>query len=229
MKALIIGDGLLGSELHKQTSWDYISRRKNGIDFCVPPTYANYLDDYDCIINCVANTDTYSDDREGHWNVNYKGVADLVHLCNQKEKLLVHISTDYIYSNSKQNCKETEVPVHCATWYGYTKLLADGYVQLKSNNYLLIRCTHKPTPFPYDKAYVNLIGNYDYVDVIAEIIVKLIEKGALGTYNVGTEVKSMHQMAKDTSEGVIPINGMCNNEMPLDVSMDVTKLTEFLS
>ena len=29
MKALILGDGLLGSELHKQTGWDYISRKKD--------------------------------------------------------------------------------------------------------------------------------------------------------------------------------------------------------
>ena len=29
---LIIGDGLLGNELIKQTSWQYISRKKDGID-----------------------------------------------------------------------------------------------------------------------------------------------------------------------------------------------------
>ena len=26
MKALILGDGLLGSEMQKQTGWDYVSR-----------------------------------------------------------------------------------------------------------------------------------------------------------------------------------------------------------
>jgi hypothetical protein len=33
MNILILGDGLLGSELIKQTGWDYISRKKNGFDF----------------------------------------------------------------------------------------------------------------------------------------------------------------------------------------------------
>ena len=229
MKVLIIGHGLLGKELVRQSGWDYISRHDNGIDFRNPETYAHHLDDYDCVLNCIANTDTYSDDKEAHWDVNYEGVANLVDLCNEKSKKLVHISTDYVYTNSKKNCKETEVPVHCPTWYGYTKLLGDGHVQLKSKNYLLIRCTHKPTPFPYDGAYVNLIGNFDYVDNIGKIIIKLVEGDASGIYNVGTELKSMYQMAKETSDHVKPINAVCDSNMPSDVSMDITKLKDFLS
>ena len=29
MKVIVIGDGLLGSELVKQTGWEYVSRKKN--------------------------------------------------------------------------------------------------------------------------------------------------------------------------------------------------------
>ena len=43
---LILGDGLLGSELHKQTGWDYISRKKDGIDFTDIDSYKNYILDY---------------------------------------------------------------------------------------------------------------------------------------------------------------------------------------
>ena len=76
-KVLVIGDGLLGSELVKQTGWDYVSRKKNkksldmlmGIILC---------DDADTIVNCIANTDTYSDDKESMLNINYKFVVDLV-------------------------------------------------------------------------------------------------------------------------------------------------------
>jgi dTDP-4-dehydrorhamnose reductase len=55
---------------------------------------------------------------------------------------LVHLLT-YLYSGSVSNASESDVPVHCNNWYGYTKLLADGLVQLESNNYLICRCTHK--------------------------------------------------------------------------------------
>ena len=33
MAPLILGDGLLGSELRKLTGWDYVSRKNDGIDF----------------------------------------------------------------------------------------------------------------------------------------------------------------------------------------------------
>ena len=49
---LILGDGLLGSELHKQTGWDYISRKKDGIDFTDIDSYKNYILDYYEVINC---------------------------------------------------------------------------------------------------------------------------------------------------------------------------------
>ena len=33
MKVLVLGDGKLGSEIVKQTKWDYISRKKDKFDF----------------------------------------------------------------------------------------------------------------------------------------------------------------------------------------------------
>ena len=32
MKVLVLGDGLLGSELVKQSGWEYMSRKKDGFD-----------------------------------------------------------------------------------------------------------------------------------------------------------------------------------------------------
>ena len=32
MRVVVLGDGLLGSEIIKQTGWDIISRKKNGFD-----------------------------------------------------------------------------------------------------------------------------------------------------------------------------------------------------
>ena len=225
---LILGDGLLGSELVKQTDWDYISRKNNGIDFTNIKTYEHMLNDYDEVINCIAYTDTYNVSRDTHWKVNYEGVANLVDLCNMSEKKIIHISTDYLYTYSKVGATETDVPVHCSNWYGYTKLLADGYVQLKSNNFLLLRNTHKKTPFPYEKAWVNQIGNFDYVDIITKYIVKLIDKNAVGIYNIGTDVKTVYQLAKRTSSDVKPMYSMIDDTAPTNVVMDVSKLERFL-
>ena len=234
MKVLILGNGLLGSELAEQSKFNVLSRKEHGFDITDKSTYylmtklefgAVQYCDYDVIINCIANTDTYSDDKELHWNTNYKGVADLVDFCNKWKVKLVHITTDYIYSNSIPNATEKDVPVHCNNWYGYTKLLGDGYVQLKSNNYLIIRCTHKPNPFPSPKAWIDQIGNFDYVDKISSIILKLIKKQSIGIYNVGTELKSMYELSSKTNNTLPTLKP---SKIPGNVSMNIEKMKNIL-
>ncbi len=235
----ILGDGLLGSELNRQTGWDIISRSKDGFDIANQSTWDDLLlikehgvimcYKYDTIINCIAHTDTYSLDPNIHWNVNYKGVVDLTDYCTKYRIKLVHISTDYIYSNSNECAVENiDVPVHCANWYGYTKLLGDAYVQLKSDRNLVIRSTHKPRPFPYESAWVNQYGNFDYVDIISEMIIKLISKNCNGVYNAGTECKNMYNLARRTKPDVKFSNRLPDKSTPTDVTMDLTKLNAII-
>ena len=197
MKVLVLGDGLLGSEIVKQTGWDYVSRKAGNFNVdTIDDSLKNI--DVDVIVNCIANTNTYSTDKDSHWQLNYVFVNNLIDYCNNKNIKLVHISTDYIYAGSVTNASEEDVPVHCNNWYGYTKLLGDGLVQLKSKNYLVCRCTHKPNPFPYDSAWIDQIGNFDYVDVISKLIIELIMKDGYGVFNVGTEIKTIYDLAIKT-------------------------------
>lgn len=228
MKPIILGNGLLGKELSKQTGWDILSRSVDGIDLRDITTWAHLLLPYDTIINCIAHTKTYDDNKELHWDINYKAVAELVDYCNMHGKKLVHVSTDYVYANSINAPDENGVPVHQSTYYAYTKLLADGYIELKSKNYLILRGTHKPTPFPYDGAWLNHLGNFDYVNVIADFYIKLIKKDATGLFNVGTAFKSMYRLAQETQPNVVPIRNE-DIRVPLDVSMNVSKLKNFIN
>lgn len=211
-RVAILGSGLLGTELQKQTGWDVLSRKENNFDITQPDNFSFYFMDtfegtitsnkYDIIVNCIANTNTYSDNQTLHWEVNYKGVSHLVDFCNIHNIKLVHISSDYVYTNSIENASESDIPIHGNNWYSYTKLLADAYIQLKSNDYLICRGTHKPTPFPYDKAWVDQIGNFDYVDIISNLIIQLINKDNSGVFNVGTKTKSIFELATQTSQVV---------------------------
>lgn len=236
MKVVILGDGLLGSNIHQIMGWDVISRKKDGFDITQPELFSKYFIEchegviftpkYDVIINCIANTNTYSDDKQSHWGINYKGVADLVDFCNIHNTKLVHISSDYVYTNSVSNASENDIPIHGNNWYSYTKLLADAYIELKSNDYLICRGTHKPRPFPYNKAWMNQIGNFDYVDCIATWIVALIISNAKGLYNVGTETKTMYELAKQTNPDV---NAAFKSEnVPTNTTMNTNKLKQCL-
>jgi dTDP-4-dehydrorhamnose reductase len=222
MKILVLGDGLLGSEIVKQTDWEYLSAKKDGIDV---------VDDFfrlvkkicdikpDVLVNCIGYTNTYDLEREKHWKINYEFVVHLTQICAWNKIKLVHISTDYIYANTDGNKSENDIPVHQQTWYSYCKLLADGYVQLLDKNYLIFRCSFKPRPFPYDKAYINVKGNFDYVDVIAKQMIELINENREGIWNIGTEYKSITQLAKQT---VPDIPEWYSDKLP-SIEMDLTK------
>jgi hypothetical protein len=222
MKPVILGNGLLGTELHKQTGWDILSRKENKVEATNIISWSALLLPYDTIINCIANTNTYSNNKKAHWDINYKFVSELVTYCNEHGKKLVHISTDYVYTNSLEVPTEEDVPVHQATHYAHTKLLADGYIELKSKNYLILRATHKPTPFPYEGAWINQLGNFDYVNVIASMMIKLINSQAQGIFNVGTKFKSMYSLALQTNPKVKPIYNS-DIKVPLNTTMDVNK------
>lgn len=234
---VILGDGLLGTELNKQTGWKIISRKQHKFDITNPTTWEKYLLEdfdgiaqvarYETIVNCIAHTDVYSKDPHFHWCVNYKGVANLVDFCNKWNIKLIHISTDYVYTNSDSFATEDlTVPIHGNNWYSYTKLLADAYIELKSNDYLICRGTHKTKPFPYPQAWSDQIGNFDYVDVIGKLIIELINKEAIGIYNIGTGIKSMYELALKTNHNITPANKP--EYVPTNTSINIEKLKRFL-
>jgi dTDP-4-dehydrorhamnose reductase len=111
------------------------------------------------------------------------------------------------------------------TWYGYTKLLGDAHVQLKCRNYLVIRESHKPYPFPYKVAWWDQHTNGDYVNIIVGLIVKLINKRVTGVYNVGTEEKTWYEYTKDEFETV---PGAKLPGAPYNITMDVSKMKNAL-
>ena len=154
---------------------------------------------------------------------------NLVDWCNENNKKIVHISTDYIYSNSVSNASEDDVPVSNKTWYAYTKLLGDAYVQARAKDYLLIRTSFKPSPFPYPEAIITQIGNFDYVNKISELIIKLINKNAVGVFNVGTKRKTIYDLAVQTNADIRGAFRVLNKEMPRDITMNVSKMEKFLS
>jgi dTDP-4-dehydrorhamnose reductase len=100
--------------------------------------------------------------------------------------------------------------------------LADEYIKLKNNNFLICRCSFKKTPFEYKNAWINQIGNFDYVDVIANLIIELIEKNITGVINVGTETKTIYDLAKKTNSQVM--YSFAPSNVPNNITMNLSKL-----
>jgi dTDP-4-dehydrorhamnose reductase len=229
-KVLVLGYGRLGQEIVKQTYWNFLSRQfHRSFDFTDFDTYWPYLEGYNTLINCIGCTRTYDTNKEDHWNVNYLGILPLVNFCNNEFVNLIHISTDYLYSGSIENAKENDLCVPLPTWYGYTKLISDAHIEGNCCNYLTIRTSFKPNPYPYERVPYQ-VGNFDYVSVIANLIIKLVRYEAKGIFNVGTEKKLLSDLAKQTKPD---INVMSKEEkihplMPENVSMNLDKMDNFL-
>lgn len=223
---VILGDGILATELIGQTGWTYISRRKDGFDINQSPLGKFIPPSTNIIINLIACTDTYSTDVSSMFNTNYRAVVELVEFCNQNNIKLVHYSTDYVYETSPSNATETD-ELGPTTLYAMSKALADEYIIKHSNNYLICRGSHKLAPFQYEVAWQDVKGNFDYIDVITRIFLQLIEGGANGLYNIGTSTKTMHELALQTRPDVKPLPAP--SHFPKNVTMNLSKMNKFLA
>lgn len=63
------------------------------------------------------------------------------------------------------------------------------------------------------------MGNFDYVDVIAKQMIELVGEERKGVWNIGTEYKSIYDLAKQT---VPDISCWHDNKLPT-IKMDLDK------
>lgn len=222
----ILGDGLLGSSVIGLSGWNYASRKEHGFDINKQSTWKDCIpSNVSTIINLIANTDTYSDDIDSMFQTNYRSVINLVDYCNKHKIKLVHFSTDYVYENSRSNAKET-FKASPGNSYAMSKLLADEYIMKHCSDYLILRGAQKVDPFPYDNAFTNIVGNFDYPDVIAGLVIKMVKLGATGLYNIGTPTKSVYDLAVLTKPEVNPVEAPPH--FPNDVTMNLDKMNKLL-
>ena len=70
-------------------------------------------------------------------------------------------------------------------------------------------------------AWSNQTTNGDYVTVIADLIIKLVNKNSSGVYNVGTEEKTWFNLTKQEFK----TNPIPRPEIaPFDISMNINKM-----
>lgn len=145
----------------------------------------------DLVIHAAAYTNVAKAEKEDRkcWKVNVLGTYNLVN--KYKEVPFVYISTEYAGN-----------PVN---FYSYTKLFGEVIVKKIAKKWLTIRTLFKPNPFPWKKAFIDQMTQGDYVDVIASLIVKEIEKWNKTDCKlvyVGTGRKNMYELARRTRPDV---------------------------
>ncbi len=155
---------------------------------------------------------------------NIIGTANVATCCYNQGVKPVYISTDYVYKGdyNSNGYSETD-PVKPINNYGWSKLGGECSMMLIPNS-LILRCSFTARPFKHKKAFNDSYKSFLYVDEIAPIIWKLIDKDCTGIYNVGGKTQSIYNFAKMSNSNVIPISRKSIEEyVPVDTSLNINK------
>jgi dTDP-4-dehydrorhamnose reductase len=159
-------------------------------------------------------------------HTNIIGTANVVLACERYDKKIVYISTDYVYSGTDGNYKETDT-VKPFTKYGWSKLGGECAVQMY-DNHLIIRMAMNKKPFPHQKALIDMRKSLMYIEDAAKVTLKLLDE--TGIINVGGKSQSVYDFVKETNPDIQPItlSEIPDVNMASDCSMDTTKLEMIL-
>jgi len=186
MKVLITGGtGRLASELKKHLEGEYVGIEHWDFTYDVPKGY------YDLVIHMGAYTSVVRAETEKNkcFMTNTFGTFNMVE--TYRDTPFVYISTEY-----------ANKPLGV---YALTKQLGEEIVKTHPQH-LILRTSFKPTPYPFEVAYVDQFTQGDYVDVIAKLLADTVQKWDRKSKMVylGTGRKTMFELARRTRPDVKP-------------------------
>lgn len=215
LNALVTGaNGQLGSEIRKLVANSvkntYFFTDTADLDITNLEKVASFIVDnqVDIIVNCAAYTqvDKAEDDVTTTDLVNHTAVANLVKVCKQQGVKLIHISTDYVFSGSKNTPyteQDTEQPLGV---YGRTKFDGEQAIRTEGIPHLIIRTSWLYSSFGHNfvktiqklsaeraelKVVFDQVGTPTYAADLAEFILYVIEndlfKNQQETYHFSNE------------------------------------------
>ncbi|RKR82267.1 dTDP-4-dehydrorhamnose reductase [Mucilaginibacter gracilis] len=167
-------------------------------------------------INCAAYTavDKAESDQVIAGKVNKEGPQNLAELCNKYNAVLIHISTDFVFSgNHHLPYSEDDVPAPINV-YGVTKLEGEQVIASSTSKFFIIRTSWLYSEFGNNfvktmlrlgrektelKVVADQIGTPTYGVDLAHFILKIVDSGSesYGIYHYSNEgVASWYDFAK---------------------------------
>ena len=217
------GGGLLATEL-KKVDDELKLFEKSEVDIRKIDTF-KHLDLYDTIIHTAAlidNTKVIGNEID-FIDTNIIGTANIANYCAYHGKRLIYISTDYVYEGNGMHHEND--PVHPYNLYAWSKLGGECSVKFVPNH-VIIRTSFGSDEFPYEEAFDNLYTSKDYVDVIAPLIMDVVnDRDFIGTINVGTDRETIYDYATKRNKDIkkVSLGG------PIDFSLNLNKLNKLKS
>lgn len=141
MKIAVIGaKGQLGNYLCKNISNHSVSGlTREEVNLLSEKDLINQLSEFEVVVNCAAYTNTkLAETAKENFDVNFKAVKNLSKA--SKNKLFIHISTQWVFAPSTNENEENDfLKQRPLTKYGLAKWKADKFLIRKNKNHLIIR------------------------------------------------------------------------------------------
>jgi dTDP-4-dehydrorhamnose reductase len=180
--------------------------------FCKSPWHRLEL-----VIHCAAYTDVPGAEKNkgGAVDVNIIGTCNVAKFARAHNAKLVYISSDYV----------TYRPMGM---YAFTKLAGESFARPTD---MIIRTSFKSRGTwgleALTKVFHPVYTNADWTDIIAEQIVKAIKKDLTGIVAIGTERKTLKELAKQEFKevGEIPVENadkLLGYHYPRDCCVEIT-------
>ncbi|GGJ35397.1 SDR family oxidoreductase [Deinococcus roseus] len=224
------GTGRMGKELLPMlTDFEVLAPGRSELDLLNPQSIRAYVAQhrFDVVLHLAAYTDVAKAEKEQElcYQTNVLAVRHLAQATRNAARF-VHISTDYVFDGERGNYQEDEV-VNPSNQYSLSKALGEEAARAHPGH-LIVRTSFKMAPWPYPRAFSDQYTSADHVDVIARELLLLLQNlhrvpEDLRTLHVGTERKSIFDLAKQRTPAVTPMSRL---EAPVHIPPDVSLNTE---
>jgi dTDP-4-dehydrorhamnose reductase len=155
----------------------------------------------DVVINCASYNlvDKAEEDFDTACSVNATGVKNLAVACKNKNILLVHYSTDYVFDGTKEDFYTEEDEPNPISKYGESKLQGEQLLKQEADNFLLFRVSwvfgegesnflHRLSEWARKNRILKIVSDQVSVPTYTEDIVNVtmfaLNKGLRGMYHL---------------------------------------------
>ena len=113
------------------------------LDLSLFGTIRNYFskEKFDYCINCAAytNVEQAENHRELAFLINAEAVKNFAEVCSENDCVLIHFSTDYVFSGQKRSPYSEEDETDPINVYGASKLAGEDYIKEKCSKSFIFR------------------------------------------------------------------------------------------
>lgn len=227
MNNLLIGaSGLLGSNL-KIDSLRPARSELNILSDESILSYFKFITEPKNIILSAAYTNVVSAnfDKKSAYDLNVLAVQKICKFLNKiysGRPRLIYISTDYVFDGLTGSYKYDD-PINPVqnNYYALTKALGESSVATYENHCIIRTSFCRSDIWPYEFAFEDQFTSRDKIDIIAPLVEKKINSFDMGIFHIGTERKSVFDLAKKIKKNIKPSSRLLvkNVNIPYDTSL----------